>query len=163
VPSFIVYGEKGVYHEIVNGRYVPIGDPTQRSHDLNGSGTYSIGYGYMRKTSDIQLQLDHTRASLSPVQIRVMELNIAAINTSMKYEFKWYLPTLHLGLQSSIELMPQLSKFGNDTYNEAVIDKKITVEDAYARIVKEFDVLGYQDLRKEYNERVIELGLQYKP
>ena len=160
---YIVYGEEGKYYEMVNGRYVPIGDPTERGHALNGSGTYSIGYGYCRTPADIKLQLDHTRDTLTPVQIRTMELNMAAQATSMKYQFKWYLPTLHLGLESSLELTPQLAKFAGDTYTEAVIDKNILVEDAYNKIVKEYEILGYKELREEYNNRVKELGLEYKP
>ena len=37
--------------------------------------------------------------------------------------------------------------------------KDVSVDEAFERIVKEFDALGYQELRMVYNERVAELGL----
>ncbi len=154
----IQYGDEGVWFERVDGRIVPIGDAQERSVALNGGGQYSNAYGYNRTADDLQLQLDYARDSMSPVEIKSLEIQIHAINTSMELSFPWYLPTLHLGLESSNTLIPQLQKFAVDTYRAAVIDKNVTVEQAYETIKNEFDVLGYPALREEYNARAKELG-----
>ncbi len=153
----IQYGIEGEHFVRVEGRIIPIGDSETRSHDLAEGGVFSIAYGYSKMVSDFELEIDYNK-DMSEIDKRVLESRIAATNESMSQDFMWYLPTLHLGLESSNELLPQMVKFATDTYQQAVIDKNVTIDQAYDAIVKEWDALGYQELRKEYNERVKELG-----
>jgi hypothetical protein len=52
-----------------------------------------------------------------------------------------------------------MNQFATTNYEAAVIDRNITVDQAYTKIMAEYNALGYQQLRKEYNDRVKELGL----
>ncbi|MCL2057776.1 MAG: extracellular solute-binding protein, partial [Oscillospiraceae bacterium] len=157
--EYITYGEEGVYFERVNGRIIRIGDPEERSHALNHAGNYCIAIGYRELISDLELQLEHNKDNMSDLEIQALETHIEASQESMSHEFKWWLPTLHLGLEMSNDLIPQMGPFSTRTFEEAVINKDMSIDDAYDRIIKEFDALGYQELRQVYNDRIIELGL----
>ena len=157
--EYITYGEEGVYFERVDGRIIRIGDSEQRSHDLNHAGNYAIAIGYRELISDLDLQMEHNKDTMSDVEKQTLEINIEACRESMSHEFIWWLPTLHLGLEMSNDLIPQMNTFAVQTYEEAVINKDMTIDEAYDKIVKEYDALGYQELRRVYNERIAELGL----
>jgi hypothetical protein len=155
----ITYGEEGGYFERVNGRIIQIGDPVKRKHDLEGANVLCLAVGYKQEISDLELQLEHFGDKMSDVEKQALRAQISAMKESMSHEFKWWLPTLHLGLEMSNDLVPQMSQFAQTTFEEAVINKDISGDGAYDKVVKEFDALGYQELRALYNERVKELGL----
>jgi len=157
--EWITYGEEGVYFERVNGRIIRIGDPEERSHALNNAGQYSIAIGYREMISDLEVQYEYNKDRMSDNEKQALLTQIAACKESMSHEFVWWLPTLHLGLEMSNELLPQMNTFAVQTYEEAVINKNVSIDEAYEKIINEYNALGYQELRKVYNERIKEMGL----
>jgi putative aldouronate transport system substrate-binding protein len=155
----ITYGIEDEHFVRVNGRIVPIGDPTKRTHDLAEARVLSIGTGYKQEISDLELQLDYNKDTMSDLEKQRLREYINACKEGMAFEFKYWVPTLHLGLESSSELIPSMNQFALTNFEAAVIDRNVSVDQAYERIVAEFNALGYQQLREEYNARVKELGL----
>ncbi|GHV02733.1 hypothetical protein FACS189485_04060 [Spirochaetia bacterium] len=155
----ITYGIEGEHFVRVNGRIIQIGDPVKNAHDLAEARVLAIATGYKQEISDLEQQLAYNDATMSEIEKQSLRIRIAATRESMEHEFKWWLPTLNLGLASAAELLPTMNQFATTNYEAAVIDKNITVDQAYTKIMAEYNALGYQQLRKEYNDRVKELGL----
>jgi putative aldouronate transport system substrate-binding protein len=155
----IIYGIEGEHFTLVNRRIVPIGDAQKRAHDLAEARVLALATGYRMEIADLELQLEYNKDTLTEIEKESLEARIASSLESLSHEFIYYVPTEHLGLESSATLIPTMNQFAVSNYEAAVIDKNVTVDQAYTRILAEYDALGYQDLRREYNERVKELDL----
>jgi putative aldouronate transport system substrate-binding protein len=155
----IIYGIEGEHFERVEDRIVPVGDLTKNAHDLAEARVLALATGYKREISDLELQLEYNQDTMSDIEKQSLLARITSSQESMAHEFVYWVPTLHLGLESSSELIPSMNQFALPNFEAAVIDKNVSVDQAYERIVAEFNALGYQQLREEYNARVKELGL----
>ena len=63
-----------------------------------------------------------------------------------------------MGIDIVAEKLPSLQKFSTDTWQQAIIDRDLTAEDAYELIKQEYEALGYAEVRKAYNDKALELG-----
>jgi putative aldouronate transport system substrate-binding protein len=155
----IIYGTEGEHFTRISGRIVPIGDATKRAHDLAEARVLCLATGYQLSVSDLELQLDYGKDTLSSVEKEAIEARIAAIKESLSHEFVYQAPTENLGLESAATLIPTMNQFAVSAYEAAVIDKNVTADQVYTRVVSEYNAMGYQDLRREFNARAKELGL----
>ncbi len=156
--EYINYRDEGVWYEKVDGAIIPIGDPTERGRQLSHAAQYTLVTPYNQTAENVKTELAYKADSITDVEKRSIELNIMALEETFKHDFIWYTPTNTLGIDIVAEKLPSLQKFSTDTWQQAIIDRDLTAEDAYELIKQEYEALGYAEVRKAYNDKALELG-----
>lgn len=156
----IQFGYEDVHWIWHDGFIVPIGDAEERSYFLRRNYNFNLATPYRRTVGDLLAELEFNYDTMSEAARRAVQIRIDAINTSMEHTFHHALPSTFLGVPEAIDLLPDMMAFALQTYSQAIIDPNISMQDAFDQIVREFDALGYQEVRRLVNERARELGLR---
>ena len=156
--EYINYGVEGTHYIKQDGAIISICDSETTEHDLSHAAMYTLATPYNRRISDVETELIVNEDTYSDVEKRAVELNIAAMKESLTQPFTFYTPTTALGLEDVSTTLPSLTAFSEETWERCIIDSTLSADDAYQMIVDEWNVLGYPEIREEFNARAKELG-----
>ena len=156
--EYINYGVEGTHYIKQDGAIISICDSETSEHDLSHAAMYTLATPYNRRISDVETELVVNADTYSEVEKRAVELNIAAMQESLSVPFTFYTPTTALGLESVSTTLPSLTNYSQEVWERCIIDSSLSADEAYQMIVDEWEVLGYPQIREEFNARAKELG-----
>lgn len=154
----INFGVEDQHYVKEDGRIISIADTATTQHDLSHAAMYTLATAYDKQISDVELELDYNKDTYSDVEKRAKQLNIDAMRESLTQPFTFYTPTNQLGLEIVGEKLPSMTTFAKETWERCIIDSSLSAEDAYEQIKNEWEVLGYSEVRKAFNDKAKELG-----
>ena len=151
--EWVKYGEEGVHWEWQDGLRISVADEETRRRDLAYRGDYPIMSLDLETADTLRVRYEN----VDPIQREAWYLVADGIDTTLANPFTRYIPTNSLGLQLYTEIWPNLSSVADETWTQAIIGE-MSVDEAWTTIREEWDNLGYQDLKRQINEKARELG-----
>lgn len=152
----IKYGIEGTHYVKEDGVIVNIATTEQQQNDLIYRGDYHIITQLNIKPED--LAIIYSRSE--PIIQEVRALQAQMVEAILTVPFIRYTPTADLGIQDVIELMPDMTEISKETWLKAITQADYTPEEALEFIRNEWNALGYEDVKAQFNEKAAELGLK---
>lgn len=145
----VKYGEEGKHYRKEGSIVIPTYDNDTWKNDLIYRAEYAILTNENIKAAD----LEKLYASADETTREAKAIEAKAIDATFKVPYKRYTPTNNLGLQVVTEKMPNMITFANETWLKCIIGgKDMSPDQALQLIREEWDRLGYQEVKKQFNE-----------
>ena len=145
----IKYGVEGTHYKKVDGVIVSTYDDATWKKDLIYRGDYPIISNENIKAKELPMKF----ASADEITRQAKAYEALAIETTFKVPYVRHTPTNNLGLKIITEKMPDMQKFADETWLKAIVGgKSMTADQALKSIRDEWDKMGYQEVKKQFNE-----------
>jgi putative aldouronate transport system substrate-binding protein len=150
--EWIIYGEEGVHYKEVDGVKINIASPELIAKDLIYRRDYAIMDQDIITPNDYLIM--HAGEGVDPAVREGYEIYVESLKVAESDTFERILPTNGLDVKLYTELSQDLNKFGQETWTKAILGE-MTVDQALDKIRKEYNNLGYMELKKAINESAV--------
>ncbi len=150
----VKYGEEGKHYKKVNGIIVATYDDATFKSDLTWRGEYATMAAEDIKPADMKTMYSEAAPDIQASRA----LNALAIEVNLQDKFWRPTPTSALGLDIGTQVT-NLKAASDAVWEKFLADPSMTPEAAQAEILKQWNGLGYQELRKQFSDKAKELNI----
>jgi len=151
--EWVTYGDEGRHWSWKDGMRISNVDDATYKRDL----VYRIDYPIMTQNLLTPEDLYKQNAGSEPIVRTAWKVATDGMKVTMEHPFQRLLPTSGLGLALYTEISQTLGNYAEEIWTKVVIGE-IAPDEGLRMVRKEWDSIGYQDLKKQITQKAKELG-----